>query len=56
MPDALCDGSCAEKENEADELGHQQDEELVSSLTVSSVDAAAEDVEHQRRNYIAGQG
>ena len=27
-----------------------------SSLTVSSVDAAAEDVEHQRSNYIAGQG
>ena len=26
------------------------------ALTVSRVDAAAEDVEHQRSDYIAGQG
>ena len=55
-PDALGDGSCTEKEDEADELGHQQDKELIPSLTVSRVDAAAEDVEHQRSDYIAGQG
>ncbi len=28
-PDALGDGSCTEKEDEADELGHQQDKELI---------------------------
>ena len=45
-----------EKEDEAEEFGYQQDKELIPSLTVSSVDATAEDVEHQRSNYIAGQG
>ena len=55
-PDALGDGSCTEKENKADELGHQQDKKLIPSLAVGGVDAAAEDVEHQRSNYITGQG
>ena len=54
-PDALGNGSCAEKEDEADELSYQQDKELIPSLAVGSVDAAAEDVEHQRSNHIAGQ-
>ena len=54
-PDALGNGSCAEKEDEADELSYQQDKELIPSLAVGSVDAAAEDVEHQRSDHIAGQ-
>ena len=54
--DVLGDGCCTEKENEADELSYQQDKELIPSLAVGSVDAAAEDVEHQRSNHIAGQG
>ena len=29
---------------------------LIPSLAVGGVDAAAEDVEHQRSNYITGQG
>ena len=33
----------------------EQDKELIPSLAVGSVDAAAEDVEHQRSNHIAGQ-
>ena len=54
-PDTLGDGCCTEKENEADELSYQQDKELIPSLAAGSVDAAAEDVEHQRSNHIAGQ-
>ena len=53
--DALGDGSRAEKEGEADKLGHQQDKELSPVPAVGSVDAAAEDVEHQRGNDVAGQ-
>ena len=53
--DALSDGGHAEKEDEADELGHQQDKELSPVLAVDGVDAAAEDVEHQRGDDIAGQ-
>ena len=44
------------KENEADKLCHQQNEKLIPSLAIGGVDAAAEDVEHQRRDHIAGQG
>ena len=51
----LGDGSCTEKEDEADELGHQQDKKLIPSLTAGGVDAAAEDVEHQRSDHITGQ-
>ena len=54
--DALGDGGRTEKENEAGKFCYQQDKELIPSMTVSSVDAAAEDVEHQRSNHITGQG
>jgi len=43
------------KRTEADELGHQQDKKLIPSLAVGGVDAAAEDVEHQRSDHITGQ-
>ncbi len=54
--DALSDGGCTEKENETGKFCYQQDNELSPVLAVGGVDAAAEDVEHQRRDHIAGQG
>ena len=53
--DALGDGGRTEKENEAGKFCYQQDKELSPMLAVGGIDAAAEDVEHQRGDYIAGQ-
>ena len=53
--DALGDGGRTEKENEAGKFCYQQDKELSPMLAVGGIDAAAEDVEHQRSDYIAGQ-
>lgn len=42
--DALCDGSCTEKENEADKFRCQQNQKLIPSLAVGGIDAAAESI------------
>lgn len=52
--DALSDGGCTEKENETGKFCYQQDNELSPVLAVGGVDAAAEDVEHQRGDNVAG--
>jgi len=53
--DAFGDGGRTKKENEADKFCHQQDKELSPMLAVGGIDAAAEDIEHQRGNDVAGQ-
>ena len=52
---ALHHCSCADKKDKAEKFGNQQNQKLIPSLTVDGVDAAAKDIQHQRRDNIAGQ-
>ena len=43
------------KKDKAEKFGNQQNQKLIPSLAVDGVDAAAKDIQHQRRDNIAGQ-
>lgn len=53
---ALHHCSCADKKDKAEKFSNQQNQKLIPSLAIDGIDAAAEDIQHQWCNNIAGQG